>query len=162
MKSRIAFAIASMIEPDIIILDEIFAVGDSDFRKRTSRRCRASSITATRPRSWSRTRCNPVRAQCNKVLWLDKGAHGHVRRSEHSLRRIRGISEHRQAAANRITGRNTGKPAQQAQKNTGKRLAEAAVYLMLLLVIIAGCFVWSQYDLLSNPTFSRRVSPSSR
>lgn len=34
MKSRIAFAIASMIEPDIIILDEIFAVGDGDFRKK--------------------------------------------------------------------------------------------------------------------------------
>ena len=34
MKSRIAFAIASMIEPDIIILDEIFAVGDGDFRRK--------------------------------------------------------------------------------------------------------------------------------
>ena len=43
MKSRIAFAIASMIEPDIIILDEIFAVGDGDFRKKSQQEQAAAS-----------------------------------------------------------------------------------------------------------------------
>lgn len=74
MKSRIAFAIASMIEPDIIILDEIFAVGDGDFRKKASRRCRVSSITATRPRSWSRTRCNRCARSATRCCGSTRGA----------------------------------------------------------------------------------------
>ena len=73
MKSRIAFAIASMVEPDIIILDEIFAVGDGDFRQKSQQRMQeiiASGDTTALMVSHS---LQTVRAQCNKVLWLDKG-----------------------------------------------------------------------------------------
>ena len=38
MKSRLAFSIACLVEPDILILDEVLSVGDGAFRKRAKRK----------------------------------------------------------------------------------------------------------------------------
>lgn len=49
MKSRLAFSIACLVNPDILILDEVLSVGDGAFRKRASGRWRRSSKTAPLP-----------------------------------------------------------------------------------------------------------------
>ena len=134
MKSRIAFAIASMIEPDIIILDEIFAVGDGDFRKKSQQKMQRIIDNGDTTALMVSHSLQSVRAQCNKVLWLDKG------------RMVM------------FGDPNTVCDAYAEYLNTGKRLAEAAVYLMLLLVIIAGCFVWSQYDLLKSYVLAQSLT----
>ena len=54
MKSRLAFAIASLVQPDILILDEVLSVGDGAFRKRARRRCGRSSAQGLPP-SWCPT-----------------------------------------------------------------------------------------------------------
>lgn len=72
MKSRLAFAIASLVKPEILILDEVLAVGDGAFRKKSEAKMReiiqggATTILVSHSIS-------QVRAMCNKVLWLDKG-----------------------------------------------------------------------------------------
>ena len=38
MKSRLAFSIASHLEPEILLIDEVLAVGDSSFREKSKRR----------------------------------------------------------------------------------------------------------------------------
>lgn len=38
MKSRLAFSIASLVKPDILILDEVFSGGDSTFKKKAKKR----------------------------------------------------------------------------------------------------------------------------
>lgn len=38
MKSRIAFSIASMVDPEILILDEVLSVGDGAFREKSEAR----------------------------------------------------------------------------------------------------------------------------
>ena len=73
MKSRIAFAIASMIEPDIIILDEIFAVGDGDFRRKSQQKMQSIIDNGDTTALMVSHSLQSVRSQCNKVLWLDKG-----------------------------------------------------------------------------------------
>ena len=72
MRSRLAFSIASLIKPDILILDEVLAVGDGAFRKKSSDKMREimSSGAATILVTHS---LESVREMCNKVLWLDKG-----------------------------------------------------------------------------------------
>ena len=72
MKSRLAFAIASLVKPEILILDEVLAVGDGAFRAKSEAKMReiikggATTILVTHS-------IGQVRAMCNKVLWLDKG-----------------------------------------------------------------------------------------
>ncbi len=72
MKSRLAFAIASMVKPEILILDEVLAVGDGAFRAKSEAKMReiigggATTILVSHA-------IDQVREMCNKVLWLDKG-----------------------------------------------------------------------------------------
>lgn len=72
MKSRIAFAIASMVEPEILILDEVLSVGDGAFREKSETKMREiiQNGKATILVSHS---LEQVRRMCNKVLWLDHG-----------------------------------------------------------------------------------------
>lgn len=72
MKSRIAFAIASMVEPEILILDEVLSVGDGAFREKSETKMREiiKNGKATILVSHS---LDQVRRMCNKVLWLDHG-----------------------------------------------------------------------------------------
>lgn len=72
MKSRLAFAIASLVAPDILILDEVLAVGDGAFRKKSEAKMReiinggATTILVSHS-------IGQVRSMCNKILWLHKG-----------------------------------------------------------------------------------------
>ena len=72
MMSRLAFAIASLVKPEILILDEVLAVGDGAFRAKSEAKMReiinggATTILVSHS-------IGQVRAMCNKVLWLDKG-----------------------------------------------------------------------------------------
>lgn len=72
MKSRIAFSIASMIEPEILILDEVLSVGDGAFREKSEAKMREiiQNGKATILVSHS---IPQIRRMCNKVLWLDRG-----------------------------------------------------------------------------------------
>ncbi len=72
MKSRLAFSIASLIKPEILILDEVLSVGDGAFRRKSEAKMReiisggATTILVTHS-------MGQVREMCSKVLWLDKG-----------------------------------------------------------------------------------------
>ena len=72
MKSRLAFSIASLVNPEILILDEVLSVGDGAFRKKSEEKMRsiinggATTILVTHSIA-------QVRGMCNKVLWLNKG-----------------------------------------------------------------------------------------
>lgn len=72
MKSRLAFSIACLVSPDILILDEVLSVGDGSFRKKSGNKMReilASGVTGIMV-SHS---IEQVRELCNKILWLDHG-----------------------------------------------------------------------------------------
>ncbi len=72
MKSRLAFSIASLVQPDILILDEVLSVGDGAFRKKSEEKMReiiaggATTILVSHALS-------QVQELCTKVLWLEKG-----------------------------------------------------------------------------------------
>lgn len=72
MKSRLAFSIACLVKPDILILDEVLSVGDGSFRKKSENKMMeiinggATTILVSHS-------LEQVRRLCNKVLWLNKG-----------------------------------------------------------------------------------------
>lgn len=72
MKSRLAFSIASLVQPDLLILDEVLSVGDGAFRKKSEEKmreiisCGAATILVSHS-------VQQVRELCTKVLWLDRG-----------------------------------------------------------------------------------------
>ena len=57
MKSRLAFSIASLVRPDILILDEVLSVGDGPSGKRAKTRC-ARLLRAGRQPYWCRIPCS--------------------------------------------------------------------------------------------------------
>lgn len=72
MKSRLAFSIACLVSPDILILDEVLSVGDGAFRKKSGDKMKeilGSGVTGILV-SHS---LEQVREMCNKILWLDHG-----------------------------------------------------------------------------------------
>ena len=72
MKSRLAFSIASLVKPEILILDEVLSVGDGAFKAKSAAKMReiinGGAVTILVSHSLGQ-----VRQMCNKVLWLDKG-----------------------------------------------------------------------------------------
>ena len=72
MKSRLAFSIACLVNPDILILDEVLSVGDGAFRKKSERKM-AEVIKNGATTLLVSHSLDQIRRMANKVLWLDKG-----------------------------------------------------------------------------------------
>ena len=76
MVSRIAFAIATVTKPDVLIADEILSVGDFLFQEKCEKRMRELMSGGTTVILVSHS-IDQIERMCNKVAWLD---HGHLRR----------------------------------------------------------------------------------
>ena len=72
MKTRLAFSIATAVEPDILIADEILAVGDMRFKKKCAAKMTAMLEDGTTLLYVSHN-IAAVKKQCNKAMWLDHG-----------------------------------------------------------------------------------------
>lgn len=72
MQSRLAFSIASLVQPEILILDEVLSVGDGAFQEKSAKKLKKliSGGAATILVSHSLIQ---IRELCTKVLWLDHG-----------------------------------------------------------------------------------------
>lgn len=72
MKSRLAFSIASLVRPDILILDEVLSVGDGAFRKKSEAKMKEIINSGATTILVSHS-LEQVRKMCSKILWLHKG-----------------------------------------------------------------------------------------
>lgn len=72
MKSRLAFSIACLVNPEILILDEVLSVGDGAFRKKSEAKMMEIIHSGVTTILVSHS-LDQIRRMCNKVLWLDKG-----------------------------------------------------------------------------------------
>ncbi len=72
MRVRLAFAISTAVEADILLLDEVLGVGDAGFQEKANRRlqelhARAEIVVLAIHSS------DAIRKTCNKVLWMERG-----------------------------------------------------------------------------------------
>lgn len=72
MRARLGFAIATAVDPDILLLDEVLATGDANFRAKSKARvielvkAAKAVVLVTHDMDW-------VREYCNRALLLEKG-----------------------------------------------------------------------------------------
>lgn len=74
MKARLGFAIATVVDPEILILDEVLSVGDSKFKKKSEKKLKSMMKKGVTVLFVSHS-CDQVRSICNRAIILD---HGHL------------------------------------------------------------------------------------
>ena len=72
MMMRLAFSVATIVEPEILIVDESLAVGDASFQQKSRARMLELMKGGTTVLFVSHT-MSQIREMCDRVLWLDHG-----------------------------------------------------------------------------------------
>jgi lipopolysaccharide transport system ATP-binding protein len=73
MQARLGFSVATMVRPEILIVDEVLAVGDYSFQKKCMKRME-DMISGGTTLIFVSHSIEQVMALCNHALWLDKGS----------------------------------------------------------------------------------------
>jgi ABC-type polysaccharide/polyol phosphate transport system ATPase subunit len=72
MQARLAFAVAVCVDPDVLLLDEVLAVGDQGFRERCQERLRAFRRGGGTLVAVSHDPAG-LEELCERAVWLDAG-----------------------------------------------------------------------------------------
>lgn len=84
MVARLGFAIATDVQPDILILDEVLSVGDESFKNKCKKRmekfweAHATVLVVSHDLEF-------VKQSCDRVLWLEKGKVKFIGKSEEAV-----------------------------------------------------------------------------
>lgn len=73
MYVRLAFAVAAHLEPDLLVVDEVLAVGDADFQKKCLGKMEEVSRQEGRTVLFVSHNLGMIRNLCRRVLWIDGG-----------------------------------------------------------------------------------------
>ncbi len=73
MQVRLAFAVAAHLDPDILIVDEVLAVGDAAFQKKSLAKMERVTRTHGRTILFVSHNMNAITRLCKRVIWLDEG-----------------------------------------------------------------------------------------
>jgi lipopolysaccharide transport system ATP-binding protein len=74
MYVRLAFAVAAHLEPEILIIDEVLAVGDAEFQKKCLRKMDEVSHREGRTVLFVSHNMGALAALCRSAIWLDNGS----------------------------------------------------------------------------------------
>lgn len=72
MRARLGFSVATMVKPDILIVDEILSVGDYKFRQKCEKRM-AEMLSGGTTLLYVSHNIEEVKRLCDHALWIDKG-----------------------------------------------------------------------------------------
>ena len=72
MLARLAFSVATVVKPEILIVDEILSVGDAAFQEKSRKRMLELMEGGTTVLFVSHS-IQQVREMCSRVLWLEQG-----------------------------------------------------------------------------------------
>ena len=72
MLARLAFSIATVVNPEILIVDEILSVGDADFQEKSRKRMLELMSGGTTVLFVSHS-LQQIREMCDRVVWLEHG-----------------------------------------------------------------------------------------
>ncbi|WP_246063111.1 ATP-binding cassette domain-containing protein [Paenibacillus ehimensis] len=72
MTMRLAFSIATLVNPDVLIVDEILSVGDAHFQQKSAQRMRELMSGGATVILVSHS-IEQIREMCSRIIWLDRG-----------------------------------------------------------------------------------------
>lgn len=72
MRAKLGFSIATLVEPDILIVDEILSVGDIKFRKKSSQKINELMSEGVTVLLVSHS-INQIRKICDRCIWIENG-----------------------------------------------------------------------------------------
>lgn len=72
MKSKLGFSIATLIQPDILIIDEILSVGDIKFKKKSSKKIKSMMEEGVTVLLVSHS-LKQVKEICDRCIWIENG-----------------------------------------------------------------------------------------
>ena len=73
MKVRLGFAVAVFLEADILVVDEVLAVGDAEFQQKAIRKMQEISMDSDRTVLFVSHNMNSIRRLCQRCLLLEQG-----------------------------------------------------------------------------------------
>jgi len=73
MHVRLAFSIASHLDPEILLIDEVLSVGDAEFRKKSLNKMKEVSTREGRTILFVSHMTSQISSLCNQALWLNEG-----------------------------------------------------------------------------------------
>ncbi|MCE5169378.1 ABC transporter ATP-binding protein [Paenibacillus profundus] len=72
MKAKLGFSIATVVQPEILIVDEVLAVGDINFKEKSEKKIRSMMEGGTTVLFVSHS-LGQVESLCDRVLWMEHG-----------------------------------------------------------------------------------------
>ncbi len=78
MKVRLGFSVAAFLDPDILVIDEVLAVGDAEFQKKAVGKMKEVSSREGRTVLFVSHNMNSVKSLCNKGMVLESGRITHI------------------------------------------------------------------------------------
>lgn len=73
MVARLAFSVATVVVPEVLIVDEVLAVGDAEFQEKSRKRMMELMSGGTTVLFVSHN-MEQIRQMCNRVVWLERGS----------------------------------------------------------------------------------------
>ena len=73
MYSKLAFSITAILEPDILLIDEVFSVGDKRFKKKSTNKMQQLIKDANRTVIIVSHNLANLQSLCTRVIWIDAG-----------------------------------------------------------------------------------------
>ncbi|MDD6262422.1 MAG: ABC transporter ATP-binding protein [Eubacteriales bacterium] len=73
MHSKLAFSITAVLEPDMLLIDEVFSVGDKRFQKKSYDKMRQLISSENRTVIIVSHSLETLKKLCTRILWLDSG-----------------------------------------------------------------------------------------
>lgn len=73
MFSKLAFSISAIMEPDILLIDEVLSVGDAKFKKKSYQKIRTLLMERVKTAMIVSHNMDTVRTLCNRVIWINDG-----------------------------------------------------------------------------------------
>lgn len=73
MYSRLAFAITATLDTEILLIDEVFSVGDARFKKKSNAKMKSLIMDKDRTVIIISHSLETLRSMCDRIIWLNQG-----------------------------------------------------------------------------------------